>query len=131
MLMQTVRIAAARQATATATSARAAAALASAAALYCASSSSWASEAAPSSKLVARKQPIEDDYTLGSKIGAGAYAHVLLGTCRKTGEQVAIKVIKKRGGTADEASPTTRGRPTRCRPGAEIAQSAYRVFFCN
>ena len=65
---------------------------------------STAVEAASSPDLTARTTPIDDDYDLGAKIGAGAYANVFVGTCRKTGEQFAIKVIPRQRGREGSAA---------------------------
>lgn len=71
--------------------------------------SSLPSSAAAAIELNTRTNNIGDDYELGRKIGAGAYAHVLLGTCRSTGEQVAIKVIpRQRGKGGSEADDKIR-----------------------
>lgn len=52
-----------------------------------------AAEAAPTLDVITR--PITDDYELGTELGSGAFAVVRRGKCRRTGKEVAIKVVPK------------------------------------
>jgi serine/threonine protein kinase len=47
------------------------------------------------SQSIADKTDIEVDYDFGEMLGSGAFAVVYKGTKKETGEQVAIKKIKK------------------------------------
>ena len=51
-------------------------------------------EAAPSAPS-ARSSKVDDDYELGAEVGSGCFAVVRRGRCRRTGKEVAIKVIRK------------------------------------
>lgn len=46
--------------------------------------------------VIKRTEPIEGHYELGKELGKGQFGVVCLGTCKKTGQQYAVKVLSKR-----------------------------------
>lgn len=48
-----------------------------------------------------RARRVEDDYKVGDELGSGSFAVVMMGTCRRTGKQVAIKRIPKQKQSED------------------------------
>lgn len=54
---------------------------------------------------------MESDYKLGREIGRGAFGVVYAGTCRRTGREVAIKVIRRTNPKQDEVCAARRTMP--------------------